>query len=151
MSKALKGFRRHKLLLIVGILLIAVVVGLLFYMPSSDKEVASGVLQVSGSTASNSFNYNGTSVNQNMTGTCSIPASIRINCQNIASQGSVRILINDEAYATGTISGTGAVELSSSCGCSTVCICKINVGNNNVTFATTDFKGQLEYKIYVKS
>lgn len=59
--------------------------------------------------------------------------------------------INDKSYATGSATDTGEIMLSSGCGCSTVCICEIKVGENTIRISSDDFVGQLKYEIYVKS
>jgi hypothetical protein len=143
---------RHKLLFTVGVLLVVVLLALLVYLPrGGEKLVASGVLSVSKNSAADSFSYTGVSVNQSMDVGCNIPASMKIICQDLSDEGSINVYINDESYATGTVEGEGEVLLSSGCGCSTVCICEIKIGDNNIRIASSDFAGQIKYEIYVKS
>lgn len=152
MSNALRTISRHKLLFAVGILVIAILVAIFLYMPKSGESmVASGALSVSTNSATDSFSYSGTSVNQSMEVGCNIPASMKIICQSLENQGTITVYINDQNYATGTVTDTGEVMLSSGCGCSTVCICEIKIGNNTIRTSSSDFVGQLKYEIYVKS
>ncbi len=82
---------------------------------------------------------------------CSIPASMKIISQTVENTGTITVYINDQNYATGTITETGDVLLSSGCGCSTVCICEIEVGENTIRISSDDFEGELQYEIYVAS
>lgn len=142
----------HKLLLVVGLIVVAALVAVVFYKPGSKEEaVASGTFSVSSNAVIAAFDYSGGSINQSMTVGCSVPASMKITCQDLANQGSITVYINDRSYATGTISGLGEVALSSGCGCSTVCICEIKVGENTIKISSDAFVGQLKYEIYVKS
>ena len=152
-SPLLRTVKRHKLLLTVGILVIAVVVLVIFYLPSDgEKMVASGVIQLNDENSdSDYFSYSGVGINQDMALGCSIPASMKIICQSVANDGTITVRINDEAYAHGTITDTGEVMLSSGCGCSTVCICEIKVGENTIIISSEDFRGQVKYEIYVKN
>jgi len=152
MSSALGTFRRHKLLFVVGLLVIAVVVVVVFYKPGGGEEkVASGVLSVSANSVADSFSYSGAGVNQSMDVGCNVPASMKIICQSLVHDGTITVYINDQNYATGTINDTGEVMLSSGCGCSTVCICEIKVGENTIRISSNDFSGEIEYEIYVKT
>ncbi len=76
---------------------------------------------------------------------------MKIICQSLVNEGTITVYINDESYATGTVADKGDVMLSSGCGCSTVCICEIKVGENTIRISSDDFEGQLKYEIYVKS
>lgn len=152
MSKIYKTISHHKLLLIVGLIVIVIFVAVIFYAPQSEeKVVASGILAISKDAAATLFSYSGTGVNQSMDAACNIPASMKITCQSFANQGAITVYINDESYATGTVTSTGEVALSSGCGCSTVCICEIKIGENNIKISSNNFVGQLMYEIYVKS
>jgi len=152
MSKILGTIRQHKLLFAVGLLVIAVVVVVVFYKPGGgEKMVASGVISISANSVTDLFSYSGVGVNQSMDVGCNIPASMMIICQSLVNEGTITVYINDENYATGTIADAGEVMLSSGCGCSTVCICEIKVGENTIRISSDDFTGQLKYEIYVKS
>jgi len=148
----MRTIKRHKLLFAVGLLVIAVFVVVVFYKPSpGEKMVASGVVSISANSVTDLFSYSGVGVNQSMAAGCNIPASMKIICQSLGDTGTITVYINDQNYATGTISDTGDVMLSSGCGCSTVCICEIKVGENTIKISSDDFEGQLGYEIYVKS
>ena len=152
MSNVPGAIRRHKLLFAVGLLVIAVFVVVVFYKPSpGEKMVASGVVSISANSVTDSFSYSGAGVNESMALGCNIPSSMKIICQSLGDTGTITVYINDQNYATGTISDTGDVMLSSGCGCSTVCICEIKVGENTIKISSDDFEGQLGYEIYVKS
>lgn len=143
--------RRHKLLFVVGVLVVAVLVAAVFYLPrSGERLVATGTFSISANSMFNSFSYAGTSVNQSMQIGCSIPASMKIVCESLTRTGTIAVFINDQNYATGTITGTGEVMLSSGCGCSTVCICEIEIGDNTIKISSSDFAGQLKYEIYAR-
>lgn len=132
--------------------MIVILVAIFLYLPrSGERMVASGILSVSANPPSDSFSYSGTSVNQSMEIGCNIPASMKIICQSFENQGAITVYINDQSYATGTVTGTGEVMLSSGCGCSTVCICEIKIGDNTIRVSSSDLIGQLKYEIYVKS
>ena len=152
MSNVLKAIKRHKLLFAVGLLVIAVLAVVVFYKPSpGETMVASGVISMSANSVTDSFSYSGAGVNQSMAVGCNVPASMKIICQNLENTGTITVYINDQNYATGTITGTEEALLSSGCGCSTVCICEIKVGDNTIRISSDDFVGQLKYEIYVKS
>ncbi len=152
MPSALGTIKRHKLLIAVGIIVVAVIGVLVFYRPpAGETMVASGTLQIAAGWATDSFNYAGTSVNQSMEVGCNIPASMKIICQNLENAGTITVYINDESYATGNVAEAGEIMLSSGCGCSTVCICEIKIGANTIRITSDDFAGQLKYEIYVKS
>ena len=152
MSNAFKTLRRHKLLFAVGLIVIVALVAILIYSQSAgEKLVAGGTLHISANSATDSFIYSGATVNQSMTLGCNVPASMKILCQSLANSGTITVYINDESYATGTVAGTGEVLLSSGCGCSTVCICEIKVGENTIKISSSNFAGELKYEIYVKS
>jgi len=153
LSKTTNTLERHKLLIIVGILVIAAVLVAVLYRPSGGETlVASKTLTVPvNSDATDSFSYAGTAVNQSMATGCDIPASMKIVAESITSTGDVSIYINDQLYATGTISDTGEVMLTSGCGCSTVCICEIRIGDNTIRITSQGFEGQTKYEIYVKT
>jgi hypothetical protein len=152
MPDIVRAARRHKLLFAVGLLVIVALVAIIFYMPrGGEKMVANGTFSVSDNSVSDTFGYNGSSVNQSMALGCSLPASMKIICQSLTRTGNITVYINDEGYATGIVSDAGDVMLSSGCGCSTVCICEIKVGQNIIKISSSGFAGQLKYEIYVKS
>lgn len=152
MSSVIRTLGRHKLLFAVGLLVVSVLVAVIFYLPrSGEKMVASGVVSVAANSMSDSFSYTGASVNQSMQTGCNLPASMKIICQSLTNEGTITVYINDQSYATGTISNTGEILLSSGCGCSTVCICEIKVGENTIRISSDNFAGKLKYEIYVKS
>jgi len=152
LAKTFRTIGRHKLLLVVGILIIAALMVFLFYKPGGgEKMVASGVISVSANSMTDLFSYSGSSVNQNMTTGCNVPASMKIICQTMVNSGAITVYINDKSYATGPVAATGDVMLSSGCGCSTVCICEIKIGENTIKISSNEFVGQLKYEIYVKS
>lgn len=148
----LEPIRRHKLLFAVGIIIIAALIFVVFYKPSGGEQmVASGALSVSANSVTDSFSYSGAGVNESMALGCSIPASMKIISQTVENTGTITVYINDQNYATGTITETGDVLLSSGCGCSTVCICEIEVGENTIRISSDNFEGELQYEIYVAS
>jgi hypothetical protein len=152
MPDIIRTVKRHRLLFSVGLIVIAVLVAVILYMPRSvDKMVASGVVSISANSATYSFSYSGASVNQSMSVGCTLPASMKITCQSLNHTGIITVYINDKSYATGTAANTGEVVLSSGCGCSTVCICEIRVGENTIRVSSDNFAGQLKYEIYVKT
>ena len=149
---AISWIKRHKLLFIVSILVIAALAAVILYIPrSGEKMIANGTVSISANSETEPFSYGGVNVNQSMTTGCSIPASMKIKCESLTNTGTITVYINDQNYATGTITSTGEVTLSSGCGCSTVCICEIKVGDNTIKLSSNDFAGQLKYEIYVKS
>lgn len=151
MSGALRTIRRHKLLFVIGIFVIVALVAFVFYkLGGGEKMIANGSISISANSMSNLFSYSGSSVSQNMSTGCNVPASMKIICQTLTNSGTITVYINDKSYATGTVTGTGEVMLSSGCGCSTVCVCEIKVGENTIKISSNDFVGQLKYEIYVK-
>jgi len=152
MSSVLRLVRHHKLLMIVGTIVLVVIISLALYT-SSPKEtlVAQNNLTLApNQSATDTFTYSGSTVNQSMTTGCSVPASLKIHVQSLTSSGTVEIYINDKLYATGTISDIGEAMLSSGCGCSTVCVCEIKVGTNAIKIESDSFSGQVRYEVYVK-
>jgi len=150
---ALKWIKRHKLLVAISVIIIIVIIGF-GLLKSGGREilVASKSLPISANQDSmDTFTYTGSSVNQSMQTGCSVPASMKLYAQNVTSTGSVDIYLNNQLYASGTISDEGEVMLSSGCGCSTVCICEIKIGDNTIKIASQGFEGQVKYEIYVKS
>lgn len=153
MSSVLRFAKRHKLLVIVGTIVIVAAIWLGIFM-SSPKEtlVAQDNLTIAaGQSATDNFTYSGSTVNQSMTTGCSVPASLKIDVQSLAASGAIEVYINDNLYAEGNISGTGEAMLSSGCGCSTTCVCEIQVGDNIIKVTSNGFSGQLKYEVYVKS
>jgi len=152
MSSAFRFAKRHKLLVIVGTIVLIVIIGIVFYT-SSPKEtlVAQNNLTLAANqSTTDTFTYSGSTVNQSMTTGCNVPASLKINVQSLASAGTIKVYINDKLYAEGTISNTGDAMLSSGCGCSTVCVCEIKVGSNVIQIESNSFSGQVRYEVYVK-
>jgi len=153
LAKTINTLERHKLLIVVGIVVIAAVLVVVLYRPGGGETlVATKTLTVpANSDVTDSFSYTGTAVNQSMATGCNIPASMKIIAESITSTGDVSIYINNQLYATGTISDTGEVMLTSGCGCSTVCICEIKIGSNAIKITSQGFEGQTKYEIYVKT
>lgn len=130
----------------------AILVVVLYRPNGGETLVATEILTVpANSDVTDSFSYAGSAVNQSMATGCNIPASMKIIAESITSTGDVSIYINDQLYATGTISDTGEVMLTSGCGCSTVCICEIRIGDNTIKITSQGFEGQVEYEIYAKT
>lgn len=152
MSSALRFAKRHKLLVIVGTVVLIAIIGIAFYATSPKETLVAqnNLTLAANQSATDTFTYSGSTVNQSMTTGCNVPASLKINVQSITSSGDVQIYINDKLYATGTISDTGEAMLTSGCGCSTVCVCEIKVGNNDIKIESDSFSGQVRYEVYVK-
>jgi len=152
MSSILRFIQRHRLLVIVGTVVLIVIIGLAFYTstPKETLVAESNLTLAADQSATDTFTYSGSAVNQSMTTGCSVPASLRIDVQSLTSSGTIEVYINDELYATGTISNTGEAMLSSGCGCSTTCVCEIKVGDNVIKVVSDNFSGQLTYQVYVK-
>ena len=154
MPSVSRWIRRHKLLMILVSVIIVLVV---IFMSSTligpeEALVASKTLSVpAAQNATDTFTYTGSEVNQSMAAGCNVPASMKLYAQSVTSTGTVEVYINDVEYATGTISDTGEVMLTSGCGCSTVCICEIQIGDNTIKIASQGFEGEVKYEIYVKS
>jgi hypothetical protein len=122
------------------------------YLKPKELLVASGTLSIQKmQNATKSFNYEGSQVSTSMDVECNIPATISLNVLRVDSEGAVFLYINDFNYASGTISVVGIVELTSGCGCSTVCICEIQAGENSLKIVSQGFEGEIKYEIYVKS
>ena len=148
-----RWIRRHKLFTILISVIIVLVVIFAFYQPIGPKGVlvANKTLSVpAAQNATDSFTYTGSAVNQSMTTGCNVPASMKLYAQSVTSTGTVEIYLNDVEYASGTISDTGEVMLTSGCGCSTVCICEIQIGDNTIKIASQGFEGEVKYEIYVR-
>lgn len=152
MSSILHLVRRHRLLVIVGAIVLFALIWFVFYRPEpSETLVAQNNLTLAASqSTADRFTYSGSIVNQSMTAGCKVPASLKINVQSLTTEGAIKVFINDKLYAEGTISGTGEAVLSSGCGCSTLCVCEIIVGDNVIKVLSSGFSGQVRYEIYVK-
>jgi hypothetical protein len=125
---SITGFlKQYKLLFAISGIIVIVFFLLIFYSSDqgSAKETAiEGTMEISANPVFNSFNYTGNTVNANMEVGCSLPASMTIQCVSFTKNGTISVFINDQCYATGTVTGTGDIMLYSGCGCSTVCMPK---------------------------
>lgn len=149
-----RWIRRHKLLTILSAIIIVLVVIFTFSTTIGPKEVlvaSKTILVPAAQNATDTFTHTGSAVNESMITGCNVPASMKLYTQSVTSTGDVNIYINDVLYATGTISDTGYVKLTSGCGCSTVCICEIKIGDNTIEIVSQGFEGEVKYEIYVKS
>ena len=81
---------------------------------------------------------------------CNIPATIPLDILRADLEGTVELYINDIKYTSGVVSVVGTLELTSGCGCSTICICEIQSGQNSLKVASQGFEGEIKYEIYVK-
>lgn len=149
--RAIRGLKHHKLLLLVGVTTVTLLASALYNPGQEQNLVTSNVITISETkqTVEDSFSYQGSRIYQEMP-ICDIPASMRLITQSVNKEGYVEIYLNDQLFATGAISSEGEAYLSSGCGCSTICICEIEAGDNTLKIVSQGFEGIVKYEIFLE-